>query len=488
MTRGPRILSAKVREPPRSSSPRNPGVCWCRVGRRLNCVTRGEADTPSNHSKTGRGNVGLATVDFPPWFLDEASELWRFVYVLVAGLPLSVSTHLMSLPDPCSRNAGALRSPALRSASAVVVAALAVACGSGDGGAPGPPDGGMAVPVGMTTLEAAPVEQVTEFVGSVKSRRSATIQPQVEGFLTGILVKSGDRVSRGTPLFEVDSSTQQATVANLRSQRAAREADAVLGRQQAKRAKALLDVGATSQQEYEQAVAQLAAAEAQLKAFDDQIGQQENELAYYRVVSLTVGVVGDVPVRVGDRVTRSTVLTTVDDNAGLELYINVPVQQAPQLRVGLPVRILDEAGETIAAERLNFVSASVDEGTQTVLAKAPLARRAAQFRSDQFIRASIVWSEAPAITIPLVAVIRVSGQHFVYVAEPADGKLVAKQRAVTLGPIIGSDYVVREGVAAGDRLIVSGVQKIGDGAPVQEAKETPARGAPATGDAPESRP
>lgn len=358
----------------------------------------------------------------------------------------------------------------VRTAGVIVVAATAAACGgdpvAGDAQAPG--GRGMGVPVEMKTLAPAPVERSTEFVGTVRSRRSTTIQPQVEGFLTRIFVKSGDRVARGRPLFDVDSSTQRATVATLRSQRAAREADAVFARQQAQRAQTLLDVGATSRQELEEAIAQQAAAEAELAAIDEQIGQQETELAYYRVVAPTNGVVNDVPVRVGDRVTRSTQLTTLDDNAGLEIYIGVPVQQAPLLRVGLPVRIVDEVGGTIATEHLSFVAASVDEGTQTVLAKAALTSPEGSFRSDQFVRARIIWSEEDAITIPVVSVIRVSGQHFVYVATPADAGLIARQRAVTLGPVVGSDYVVRSGVGAGDRLIVAGIQKIGDGAPVQD--------------------
>jgi len=72
-------------------------------------------------------------------------------------------------------------------------------------------------------------------------------------------------------------------------------------------------------------------------------------------------------VRVGDRVTKSTPLTTIDSNAGLEVYINVPVQQAPRLRPGLTVRLLDDAGTMIAEEKVNFVSPSVDTQTQTVM-------------------------------------------------------------------------------------------------------------------------
>jgi RND family efflux transporter MFP subunit len=280
----------------------------------------------------------------------------------------------------------------------------------------------------------------------------------------------------GTALFVIDSTTQQAGLATLQSQRAARDSDAVYARQQADRARMLLDVGATSQQEYEQAVSQAKSADAQLAAIDEQIRQQQAELAYYRVTAPTAGVIGDVPVRVGDRVTRSTELTTIDGDAGLEIYIQVPVQQAPNLRPGLPVEVSDDTGAPVASEKINFVASSVDDATQTVLAKAPLTQRDGRFRSDQLVRVRVIWNNDPALTVPLVSVLRISGQQFVYVAEPADGGgLVARLRSVTLGPVIGSDYVVVGGVSEGDRLVTSGIQKIGDGVPVQAV---PAGGAP----------
>jgi multidrug resistance efflux pump len=119
-------------------------------------------------------------------------------------------------------------------------------------------------------------------VATIKSRHSTTIQPQVEGYITKIDVKSGDRVSPGTVLFEIDAASQQAAVAALESLRAARESDVAYAHQQALRQKAMLDVGATSQQEYEQAAAAQKAADAQLKVLDDQIRQQKTELGYPR--------------------------------------------------------------------------------------------------------------------------------------------------------------------------------------------------------------
>lgn len=334
------------------------------------------------------------------------------------------------------------------------------------------------VPVEIVTLAPKSVEQTGEYVATVKSLNSSTIQPQAEGFLTRILVKSGDRVKPGTPLFEIDATTQQAGVASLDSTRAARAADATFARQQTERLKKLLDAGAVSQQEYDQAVAQQTAAEAQLKAVEEQIRQLRAELAFHRVTAPTAGIVGDVPVRLGDRVTRQTVLTTVADNTGLELHINVPVQEAPKLKTGLSVRIIDEAGVVVDTEKVSFISPTVNDDTQTVLVKTPIAGSGKIFRTDQLVRVRMLWSVAPTITAPLTSLNRINGVYFAFVAEAGPGGgLVARQRQVTVGPVVGNDYVILNGLAAGERLIVSGIQKIGDGAPVQEA----AAGAPPGG-------
>jgi RND family efflux transporter MFP subunit len=334
-----------------------------------------------------------------------------------------------------------------------------------------------AMPVEIVTLQAKPIEQLGEFVGTIKSRRSTTVQPQAEGIITQIAVKSGDRVAPGTLILEIDPGPQRVALSVLEGMRAAREADATYARQQATRAKAMLDAGAGSQQEFDQAAAQQKAAEAQLKAVDDQIRQQQAELAYYRVVAPTAGVIGDIPVREGDRVTKSTMLTTIDAGGGLEVYINVPVQEAQQLKVGLPVRIVSDTGETLAADRVSFISPSVDDATQTVLVKAPVGD-GARFRTDQFVRTRIVWTTAPGVTIPVTAVNRINGQFFAFVAENSGRGLAAKQRAVTLGPVTGNEYIVLAGLKPGDQLIVSGLQKIGDGAPVQALPSGP-RGGPA---------
>jgi len=334
------------------------------------------------------------------------------------------------------------------------------------------------MPVEIVSLSAEPVEQSTEYVASLKSRQSTTIQPQVEGFITRVLVKSGQQVSQGAVLFEIDSAPEQAALASMQSMRPMREAEVEFARQQVQRNKTLLDAGAVSQREVEQYETQLRTSEAQLKALDEQIKQERSQLGYYRVTAPTSGTIGDVPVNTGDRVTRSTVLTTVDKNGILEIYINVPVQQAPQLKVGLPVRLIDDRGQVLATNKITFVSPTVDTQTQSVLAKAELAEGRGQFRADQFVRARVIWSTAPGLTVPVTAVTRVNAQFFVFVAEKGGSGMTAKQKAVQLGEIIGNHYIVQSGLQPGEQLIVSGLQKIRDGAPVMPAPPSAPAAAP----------
>jgi RND family efflux transporter MFP subunit len=334
------------------------------------------------------------------------------------------------------------------------------------------------MPVETVTLAPRPVEQTTEFVATLKSRRSSTIQPQVEGFVTRIAVRSGERVAQGATLFEIDSAPQQAVVASQQSMRSAREAEVAYARQQAARTRKLFEAGAASQRDAEEADTALRTAEAQLKASDEQVSQQRAELGYYKVTAPAYGVVGDIPVRVGDRVTKSTTLTTIDENDALEVYVSVPVSQAPDLKVGLPLRIVDE-GKVVATNPISFVSPSVDVGTQTVLAKASLVEGRGRFRPDQFVRAVIVWKSDPGLTIPITAVSRINGQYFAWIAE-SDGKggLLATQHAIQVGDLIGNDYVVKSGLKAGEKLIVSGLQKIfADKSPVMEGPPPGAEGA-----------
>jgi RND family efflux transporter MFP subunit len=322
------------------------------------------------------------------------------------------------------------------------------------------------MPVRTITLAPKAIPQTSDFVATIRSLRSTTIQPQVEGFVRQILVRAGDRVNVGQPLVQIDPDRQQAANVVTQSQRAAREADLELATQQLSRVQQLHAAGAVARSALDEAEAAHKSAQAQLNALQSQIRENEVELRYYRVTAPASGMVGDIAVREGDRVTSSTMITTIDQSEGLEAYINVPLEQATNLRLGLDVQLLDSNGMVIATSPITFIAPRADDGTQSVLAKATLRQRPPSIRVMQYVRARVIWSNTPALSVPLVAVSRVGGQYFVFVAEEGKQGLVARQRPVTLGEVVGEDYVVRGGLKAGERVIISNLQKIADGSPV----------------------
>jgi len=145
----------------------------------------------------------------------------------------------------------------------------------------------------------------------------------------------------------------------------------------------------------------------------------------------------------------------------------VPVDQAPDLRVGLQTQILDADGKPIASNPITFVAPRVDPATQTVLAKARLTDVPPSVRVQQFVKLRLIWRSAAGLTIPITAVSRINGQYFCFLAEQSPNGLVAKQKPLQVGEVKGNDYIVKSGLKAGDKLIVSGIQKIADGAPVK---------------------
>lgn len=316
-------------------------------------------------------------------------------------------------------------------------------------------------------LEAKPLPQSSEFVATIRSLNSTTVQPQVEGIVRQVMVRAGDRVRVGQPLLQIDPDKQQATNTVTESQRASRDADLAYAGQQLARMQKLHEAGAVSRAELEQTETAFKNAEAQLAALQSQIREDQVELQYYRVTAPSAGIVGEVVIRQGDRVTPSTVITTIDQPEGLEAYLNVPLERGMDLRRGLLVELLGPEGEVIASNPISFIAPRADDATQSVLVKATLRQMPASIRIMQYVRARIIWSNEPTLAVPIVAVSRLAGQYFVFVAEQGEQGVVARQKPVTLGEVSGENYLVRGGLVAGERVIVSNVQKLGDGAPVK---------------------
>jgi len=352
-----------------------------------------------------------------------------------------------------------------------------VGCQKSSAGAPG--GGSDAVLVQVRIATSAKIPDTTEYLSILKSRHAAAINPQVEGQIIKIFVKSGDHVAPGTLLLQIDPLKQEATVNSQEASRAAQEANLRYAKVSLERAQKLHDAGVISKQELDNAQTAYDAAGAQLKALDEQVKQQKVELHYYGVSSPMEGIVGDIPVHVGDRVTVATLLTTVDEPGALEAYVYVPAERARNLKVGLPVRLFDSAGTTVSETSLTFVSPQVDTDTQTVLAKATVQNPKSKVRIAQQVRAQITWGYHDGPVIPVLAVQRINGQFFAFVSAYEGKGAVARQRLVKVGDTFGNDFVVLDGIRTGDHIIVSGTQFLQDGLPITEQIQSDGKGAAA---------
>jgi RND family efflux transporter MFP subunit len=355
----------------------------------------------------------------------------------------------------------------MRNAAWIAIAVLGLA-GCAKPAATQPNSGAaQGMPVQTLTINSSPVPLSDEYVATIKSRHSATVNPQVDGNLTRIEARSGERVKAGQLLMVIDPMKQQATldaqIATEHQKLALLEYNEI----DLKRQRRLFDAGVTSRAVLDQAEQAYRNAKADYNSAVASRLAQQQQLNYYRIQAPRDGIVGDIPVHIGDYVSPTTLLTTVEENRDLEAYIYIPVSRAAQVRRGLKVDILDSSEKLVERTEIDFVSPQVDNGLQGILAKANVRSGPELLRNAQLVKARVIWSTAATPTVPVLAVSRLAGQAFVFVVQNQDGKSIAKQRPITLGDTVGNDYSVSGGLQNGDKVIVSGTQVLADGAPVQ---------------------
>ena len=324
-----------------------------------------------------------------------------------------------------------------------------------------------AFPVQTQAVTLAPVQQSSDYVATIKSRRSVSVMPQVSGNLTQLLVRSGDRVKAGQLMFVVNPLQQQSLVDAQKSTENQKKALFDYNTIQIERQRKLFDAGVISRDTLDQAEQSYANTKADWQAAIATRKSLEEQLNYYNVKAPFDGYIGDVPAHIGDYVTPSTMLTTVDENKDLEAYIYVPTERGSEIRMGIPVQILDGDGKIIETSSVDFLSPQIDAQTQGILVKAPVHSTAQILRTAQLVKARIIWKTAPQPVVPVLAVSRQGGSSFVFVAlQQPDGHFAAHQTAVVLGDTIGNNYAVTSGLKAGDKVIVSGTQFLVDNMPV----------------------
>ena len=363
--------------------------------------------------------------------------------------------------------------------------------------------------VRLETVQNAPVADASLFVATIRSRQSVDIRPQVSGHITEIFVKAGDEVEAGDPILQIDPARQQAIVAEaeaalhlaeanlqrsqssvqrLRATREARRAELEYARQERERSADLYESKVLSKQELDQRLAELRSARAGQDAANAEISVQRADvkgsaeavrraratlertrvqLAYHRVVAPIQGTIGDIPVRVGDRVDPTVLLTTLDRLEALEAYISVPLERAADVRLGLPVQLVDSRGDVIDEGEVTFVSPQIDPNTQLVLIKTVVDPRNSDLTIGQYARARVIWSMHDGPVVPLESIVRVNGKPFVFRAVTGeDGSQTVEQVPVELGASEDGTAAILSGIVEGDSIVREGVQRLIHGTPI----------------------
>jgi RND family efflux transporter MFP subunit len=324
------------------------------------------------------------------------------------------------------------------------------------------------MPVEVMELRPGPVRDVGEYLGTLISRRSITVYPQVAGYVRRIAVKPGQRVKPGQLLLEVDPRRERAGVQSAQAQRSAALAQRKYASSTRQRAEELLREGLMSRQDYEQAAAQAAAAEASARSAEAQLQSQQVELGYYRVQAPFAGVVGDIPVKVGDYVTPQTALTGVDQSRALEVSVAVPPERASEVQGGTtPVEVLDDEGKPVVSAPVFFVAPTPDPRTQLVELKAAFDNTVG-LRAGQVVHVQVVYQTRDSLRLPTFAVTQQSSQFFAMVVARGDGgTAIAQRRPVKLGGLQDNAYEVLGGLQEGTQVIVGSLQALRDGQPIQ---------------------
>ncbi len=416
------------------------------------------------------------------------------------------------LPQPTATRAKSLSHKSWNQALGAVISVFLVSC-SGNA----PQAGSVAVPVPIAAVETGTVTDSSDYVANLQSRQSVTLQPRVDGYVQEIYVKAGDRVEAGAPILRIDPAKQQAALQQSVAVVASSQADfesarATLAQLQAakestlssldfnqkefKRYSDLASQGAIAKQKLDEVSNSLRNARAELGKIDAQITaqqaninsaatrieasrsgaiQQEVQLDFYTVTAPFEGIVGDIPIKVGDNVNSTTQLTTVTQNQVLEVQISVPVENAPRLKMGQPVELLDTQDKPLIKGNIAFISPNINPQTQSVLVKANFNNANNQLKANQFVRARLIWSSRSGVLVPTSAISRLGGQDFVFVAETSpDGKsLIANQKPVKLGKITGNNQEVLEGLTAKDKIVTGNILQLRNGAAIMDVANLP---------------
>lgn len=360
------------------------------------------------------------------------------------------------------------------------------AAGAAPGGGPPGMAGGRKPQVTVVTLEPQEVRLTRELPGRVRPFRVAEVRPRTSGIVAERTFTEGTRVEEGDVLYVLDDETMRANVQSAQGALARARAGLKVAQQNAKRSKMLFDGEAISAQQHDVVVSQLELARADTKSAQAALDAAKVALSYSRVTAPISGRIGKSTVTEGALVTTAQPDPLVTVQQLDPIYVDVTQsasellalrQQIEQGQLGrdeeAPVTILLEDGTRYEHPgKLRFADVTVDPSTGSFSIRVEVLNPEHLLLPGMYVRAVLGSGvRKDGLLVPQQGVTRdPTGQATALVVDD-DGKVA--QRELETVQTVGSSWLVESGLAAGDRVIVQGLQKVQPGVPVEavEAEE-----------------
>lgn len=340
-----------------------------------------------------------------------------------------------------------------------------------------PPPQPQVVDVTAVTIEPKDAPVVFEFVGQTQSSREVEIRARVDGFLEKRVYTEGARVKEGERLFLMDRKPFEAALQQARGELAQQQARLEVAVANLARVKPLAAQNAVSQRDLDDAVGNERTARAAVLTSQGSVRQAELNLSYTTIATPLTGLSSFAKIQEGAYVNATNnLLTTV---AQLDpMWINFSVSENQHLRLREAVGkgqirtpangefdvelVLADGSVFPARGRISFADPSFSKETGTFLVRATFSNPEGTLKPGQFVRVHLLGATRPkAILVPQRAVQQGAKSHFVWVVGK-DGR--AEQRAVGTGQWSGDDWVIEQGLNAGEQVVVDGAIRVGPGA------------------------
>ncbi len=337
--------------------------------------------------------------------------------------------------------------------------------------------GGGALPV--SALDVAPREVPISFeaVGRTEGSREVQVRARVAGILEAQLFQEGDTVKAGTPLFRIERAPFETELAQARGTLAQEVSRQELAQRELERLKTLVDRRAISQKEADQAAAAASQSAAAVQVAQARVRQAELNLSYTTVEAPIGGITGRAQQSVGSLVqpnNDSAMLTTMSRADPIWVRFSLSEAEFARLkntegkRVEVKLQTADGAPYPESG-KLNFSGSTVDAQTGTVQMRAELPNAKQKLLPGQYVRVQVIAGSQNAITVPQSAVLQDQSGRFVWVAG-ADGKAIP--RPIRAGSWVGNDWIVLDGLKAGETVITDNLIRLRPGTLVQVQKKS----------------